>query len=321
MTVVHRYSAYGLTVNSNRPLDGFAPFQGQSQSITIDFAGTMPDFESFGEPFFRNGIETCWHLGEHVWVIRYVDSRDGSAWAMTLDQAAITIGWSRDGFLPDAVSVLLGAGLAAALHLRGIPVLHAAAVAVGDHAVLIMGMPGAGKSTTSAAFLRAGFPLMSDDVATLSMKSDSIEVEAGYPRLRVFAEAGRAAGWLGELPRQFSDESLGDKRYIGLEGGAFCAKALPLSAVYVLQRRDERATEARMEPVAQRVAPAVLMQNIYCARFLDRARHSRMLSACARIGATTPVRAVTAANDLASLPGLVDAIAADTLALASGATR
>jgi hypothetical protein len=308
MTATYHYAAYGLAIASNRPLPGLAPLRPQPQSIVIDFAGDMPRVE--GAPFFANGFESCWHRPTGEWVIRYGDARDGSAWALTIDEERIVVGWTREGFLDDVAPVLQGPGLAAALHQRGVPVLHGAVIATDSGAILLIGAPGAGKSTTAASLVRHGFALMSDDVAPLRMSPDGILAESGYPRLRLFAASARAAGWSADLPRLFADDILGDKRFVDLDA-EFCAEALPLAGIYFLRGRDASLASPRVEPLASRAATAMLMQNIYCSRFLDGARKAGMLRVAARVGAEVPVRAVTSPDDLSALPQVVDAIACD----------
>jgi len=312
MSAIFRYAAYGLAIESNRPLPGLAPPRPQPHSIAIEFAGDMPHVE--GEPFFANGFEKCWHRPNGEWVIRYDDARDGSAWALTIDEERIAVGWTREGFLDDAAPVLQGPGLAAALHRRGVPVLHGAVIAIDGGAVLLIGAPGAGKSTTAAAFVRHGFRLMSDDVAPLRMSPAGILAESGYPRLRLFAEPARAAGW-SDLPRLFADDILGDKRFVELDE-QFCPDALPLAGIYFLRGRETSLTRPRVEPLEPRAATAMLMQNIYCVRFLDAARKGGMLRRAARVVSEVPVRAVTAADDLSTLPDLVDSIATDARGVA-----
>ncbi len=60
---------------------------------------------------------------------------------------------------PDGPHAAAGPGHGLLLHLRGMLVLHASAIGVGDQAVVFMGDKGAGKSTTAAAMIAAGHPL------------------------------------------------------------------------------------------------------------------------------------------------------------------
>ena len=63
---------------------------------------------------------------------------------------------------------ILGPVMAWLLNWRGRFVLHASAVDIGGRIVALLGDKMAGKSTTAAAFLRAGHRLMTDDLLALS---------------------------------------------------------------------------------------------------------------------------------------------------------
>lgn len=316
-TFPYQYAVYGLTLQSNRPLAGFAPAGGDAPRVTLDFAGEPIGPEEV-DPFLSNGFETLWHRPDGTWLLRYVDDRDGAFWTIELDAAGtrLTIRWTKDSLLDDIPAVLQGPGLAAALHLRGVPMLHASVLAVGDGAIALIGAPGAGKSTTAAAFVARGFASMSDDLAALAIDGGSVFVQAGYPRLRTFAESAHAAGLAaGDLPRVFAEEILGPKRYVELsvDAGTFQPHALPLRAVYYLMTRIIGKREPAIEPLPARQALPVLLQNLYSTRFLDYARRVPLIRAIAGVAASVPVRAVQASDDLAALPRLVDAIASNAL--------
>jgi hypothetical protein len=313
----HQYSAYGLTLQSNRPLPGFGPVAGEAPLVTLDFAGApRADLAGEGEPFWGNGFETLWHRQDGTWLLRYVDERDGAFWTVDFDAAGtrLTIRWSKDSLLDDIPSVLQGPGLAAALHLRGVPMLHSSVLAVDDGAIALIGAPGAGKSTTAAAFVARGFASMSDDLAALAIDGASVSVHAGYPRLRTFAESAHAAGFAAhDLPRVFAEEVLGPKRYVELsvEDGTFQPHALPLRGIYYLMTRVIGRREPAIDALSTRQALPVLLQNLYSTRFLDHPRRVPLIRTIAGVAATVPVRAVQAGDDLAALPRLVDAIADD----------
>lgn len=322
----HEYAAYGLTVRSNRPLPGFAPAHERAPAVTavtVDFAGAhdADRGDAAPPPFHHVGMETLWHRPGGAWRLRYVDPRDGAFWTIDLDAGGtrLVVRWSADSLLDDIPAILSGTGLAAALHLRGVPLLHAAVTAIDGGAVAVLGEPGAGKSTTAAALVARGFASMSDDVAALDLGASPPRVHAGPVRLRVFAESARAAGFAaGDLPRVFADDVLGPKRYIPLsaDDGSFHAGALPLRAAYFLHPRAPGAGPPTIEPVPARRALPLLLRNLYAARFLDAAQRGALLRALADVAATVPVRAVRAHDDLSALPALVDAIAADAIAAA-----
>ena len=314
----HEYTVYGLRLQSNRPLHGFASADGDGPPVTLDFAGA-PDHPpaSEGEPFLENGFETLWHRPDGTWLLRYVDSRDGAFWTVDFDAAGtrLTIRWTKESLIDDIPAVLQGPGLAAALHLRGVSMLHASVLAVDGRAIALIGAPGAGKSTTAAAFVARGYALMSDDLAALDVQGASVTVQPGYPRLRAFEGSAHAAGLAAvDLPRVFTDEILGPKRYIELSpaDGTFQPRALPLRAIYYLLPRVIGKREPVVESVPARQALPILLQNLYSTRFLDHARRVSVVRVIAGIAVTVPLRAVQASDDLAALPALVDAIVTDT---------
>jgi hypothetical protein len=315
MSFPWEYAVYGLTLQSNRPLPGFAPARGDAPRVTVDFAGEPAGAETTA-PFSCNGFETLWHRTDGSWLLRYDDDRDGAFWTVELDAAGtrLSIRWSKDSLLEDIPAVLTGPGLAAALHLRGVPMLHASVLALDDGAIALIGASGAGKSTTAAAFVARGYGLMSDDLAALAIGAASVRVHAGCPRLRAFAESAHAAGFSADaLPRVFAEASLGPKRYVALSvaDGTFQPHAAPLRAVYYLRPRGAANRAPVIEPLPVRDALPVLLQNLHSTRFLGPDRRVPLIRAIAGLAAILPVRAVQASDDLAALPQLVAAIAAD----------
>lgn len=311
------YAAYGLALRSNRALAGFAPPSKSGPRVTLAFAGAPSGAgEDEGPPFWSNGFETLWHRPDGSWLLRYVDGRDGAFWTIELDPPGgqLTIRWTKDALLADIPTVLQGPGLAAALHLHGVPMLHSAVLAIDGGAIALIGAPGAGKSTTAAALVAAGFACLSDDLGALAIDRPSISVQPGYPRLRIFAESAEAAGLGGDgLPRVFAEEVLGPKRYLELSAadGSFVPHALPLRAIYYLMPRVSGGLGPVIEQLPVRDALPVLLQNLYATRFLDYPRRQPLIRAVAGVAAAVPVRSVQAADDLTSLPRLVDALAAD----------
>ncbi|MCF0073168.1 serine kinase [Dyadobacter sp. CY261] len=65
--------------------------------------------------------------------------------------------------------------------------LHASAVKIGNGAWCFTGEPGAGKSTTAAAFIKAGGTLLSDDLTAISFGADGAAfVVPAYPQLKIW---------------------------------------------------------------------------------------------------------------------------------------
>ena len=73
------------------------------------------------------------------------------------------------------------------LFQRNMFLLHASAVQVGDEGWCFMGKPGAGKSTTAAAFVKAGCNLLSDDLTAIGFDEKGVAyIVPAYPQLKIW---------------------------------------------------------------------------------------------------------------------------------------
>ncbi len=126
---------------------------------------------------------------------------------------------------------LLGPVLAVALHQRGLLVLHASAVRIGQGAVVFMGDSGWGKSTLAAVFYQQGHALVTDEVCALRFDGAAAWVLPALPQLRLWPDAARALGIDPEtLPRV---HGRAQKRTLPASRG-FPSQPLPLRRVYLL---------------------------------------------------------------------------------------
>lgn len=96
----------------------------------------------------------------------------------------------------------LGSVMALLLAQRGWFALHAGAVAIEGKAVALAGIRGAGKSTTTAALVRRGHPLLADDVTAVLPDG---RVPGAYPFMRLWPAALELLGESGEHPRLAPD--------------------------------------------------------------------------------------------------------------------
>lgn len=314
---LHRYALYGLTLHSNRAMPGLPPARSAEDVVEVDFAGpTQPPPDT--PPFWTTGFETLWHVAADAWLLAYrAAGIQGHHWTLRYDGGErVTVRWDSDVLLADIPAVLQGPGIAASLHLRGVPLLHGCVVEVDGRAILIMGAPGTGKSTTAAALVRAGFALVSDDLAAIAWSGPDAIVHAGYPRLRLFADSAVASGWdPALLSRTFTTPLLGDKRSLDLDPGDFRADPLPLRAIYILQPRGAGGSDPVLTAVERGAAWGVLAQNVYALRFLDAGRRFRCVRDCVAIAARVPLRRIQAADGLGALPRLAEILALDARAV------
>ena len=314
---------YGLRVVSDLPLPCLAILQavapvdlhirlkertefgsrfGASRSVLLY---TSPYSDSNGEPGFR----VCTFDEAAYFGFFY---SDGARFAVECEGREIWADWPDGYSLEDTCTYLIGPVIAFALRLRGAICLHASSIAIDNRAIALLGAPGAGKSTTAAAFARMGFPVLSDDVAVLADQGNRFLVQPGYPRVNLWPDSVRVLfGSKDSLPQI---TPTWEKRYLALDQGRhrFQSEPLPLGAVYILGERESELAHPIVEEVVAREVFMTLVANAYVNYLLTADMRRREFDLFGRLVAEVPVRRVRPARDPSKLFELCEIIAADS---------
>jgi len=219
--------------------------------------------------------------------------------------------WADSSTLEDTLVYLQGPILGFALRLRGVPCLHASAVAVDGRALAVVGLAGMGKSTTAAAFARRDLGVLTDDLLALDDKGTTSLVQPGLPRVLLWPESAEALwGDAEALPKIVPTWP---KRYLDLTqpGYRFCSEPLPLGAIYVLGERAAPGSKTSIEPLDGTKALIHLVANTYANYLLDARMRAQELEVLGRIVTHVPIRLVHAPDDRKSVPAVCDAILED----------
>ncbi|MDW3196131.1 MAG: hypothetical protein R8G66_27410 [Cytophagales bacterium] len=67
--------------------------------------------------------------------------------------------------------------------------IHASAISTDEGAILFMGHSGVGKSTTATLMMRAGFPIISDDVCLIELQKEQAWVSYAFPQVKLWEES------------------------------------------------------------------------------------------------------------------------------------
>jgi hypothetical protein len=155
---------------------------------------------------------------------------------------------------------LLGMGMAALLHQRHLLPLHVCAVAMDGGVYAFGGASGAGKSTLAAAFHRAGFPLLCDDVGVAVPDANGhVLFYPSFPRIKLWRDALDHFGIDGRpLARDLSGA---DKFHLKLHD-SFHSTPLLLRRLYDLQR-GEVLSLPTVELLSRHDAIGVLIAHTY----------------------------------------------------------
>ena len=236
---------------------------------------------------------------------------DGARFAVERRGREVWADWPENYSLEDACTYLLGPVMGFVLRLRGTVCLHASAVAVGDRAIALVGLPGVGKSTTAAAFASAGFPVLSDDIVALADQGTQFLVQPGYPRVNLWPDSVRRLfGAEDALPRI---TPTWQKRYLplGQNGQHFALSPLPLGAIYILDSRESSLTAPIIEEVAGKEAFMALVANTYVNYLLDQDMRRTEFDVLGRVVSEIPVRRVRPPAECSAIFNLCEAIEAD----------
>lgn len=162
----HVYAVAGLRVVSDLPMPGLiaapAPTDVARQADVTIGRATLPSPPAAGD-------DPLAEIGFEITGLMRMSMQRGSR--LLYDPQP-------DAHGDDLALYLGGTGLGALLHQRGLVLLHASAVRIGNAAVLFCGPSGAGKSTLAAALVDAGHAHVADDFCAVDFASDGTPMVA-----------------------------------------------------------------------------------------------------------------------------------------------
>jgi hypothetical protein len=246
-------------------------------------------------------------------VLRFASHRGESAWAIRVsaDARHIEVTWRGPIEVHDITAFVEVTGLSTVLAMRGVPLLHACAVDMGDAAFLALGAGGAGKSTLAAAAVAGGRALLTDDIAALDGEGPTVRVRPGGSRLRMNPDTATALRWdRGRLTPVFKTPALPRKLAAPLStaDGSLCAEARRVAAVFVLGER--RTGPLRIERLTPAAALPLVLGNTFGDRVIDARERARLLPFWTRLAREVPLHAVAPPEGLEAAPSVVEALAA-----------
>lgn len=204
---------------------------------------------------------------------------------------------------------LLGQALSFALIRQGLDPLHATVVMVDGGGAAFLGYSGYGKSSLAAAFLGAGYRLLTDDLLVLTEHDGTLAAHPGPPRLKLYPAAARRL-----LPNAHGVPIMRrtPKLLFRLRGAQVANGPASLRAVYVLSppggRRPTRVTIRRL---SERQACLALIRNTFNSSVLSPTRLAQQLALSASLATTVPVKSISYPRSFRALPAVRDAILAD----------
>jgi hypothetical protein len=309
--MTYEYSVYGVTLASDAPLP--LPRSAGSGAATVRLTTAPPEFfereagAARANPHWDSWFQYAalpggrsyvrgWEMGETL------VAADGRQIFCRPDAAAP----------PESFQVyLLGQALSFAFLKLGFEPLHGTAVVVEGRAVVFLGGSGLGKSTLAAAFVEAGYPVLTDDVLMTQPVAGQMTAFPGPPRLKLFPKMARR--FVKDLARAVRMNTGTPKLVIPLAPAQTCRKPTPIAAFYELASAPGTPAidSIRIDEMTRRDGALALIAASFNQRLVTRERLVRQFSAATILADRIPVRRLSYPRRLVRLPGVVAAICAN----------
>lgn len=280
----YRYTAFGMSIRSNLSLPELDRGRSEPFDLNIRLCSAQEPSNSAEQTRFEFGPDTqrLYWRSAGSFVIRHTSE--------------IEINPAPDVGAQILHLPLLGPVMGLLLHLRGMMVLHASAVAVHGQGVGFLGNKGAGKSTLAAALIAAGHDLLADDLLAVSLTSSGEpSIVPGFPQLKLGPDVADAILERPSLPVLLPGL---EKRQLRLTHHFSQAQARPVR-MYIL----ERGQAAHATPISPHEAFAALISFSYAGRFgKDAFGHRGMeehFRQCALLAKTVPFARLVVPDRLA----------------------
>lgn len=289
----------GLRVATDLPLPDLLPWTGDDRPADLDIRlGAVPQ-----------QLDAPAHIGPLLQVSANGDCRlaiPGVAAYLAVAGQKLVVEPEAEA---DAAAVrlfLLGTMFGFIAHQRGLLPLHAGCVEIDGQAIAFTGPSGAGKSTLTAAFLRRGHRILSDDLTVIDLTGDVPVVRPSFPRVKLWQDSLEALGWDGS---GLSAVRSGVPKFELPLDAAFQSAPLPLAAIYHLGHAAS-AADAGIARLRGADAMRALLASVY--------RHQRAMQMGFRAAITQatialapiPNLRLSRVLDLAAIDATVDTIVA-----------
>jgi hypothetical protein len=214
------------------------------------------------------------------------------------------------------LSYLFTQVLSFALLRQGIEPLHCTVLRLEQGAVGLIGHCGQGKSTLAAAFLKAGYPLLTDDLLVLKEERGEFLAYPSFPRIKLFPRVARSL--LGEAISGIPMNPFTRKLIIPLDPELYHPQPVALKAIFVLRGKPAKSPGRKItiRALGSRQAFLELVRNSFNSLVDEPQRIRRQFHQATRLTAAVPVKSLTYPRSISRLFEVVEAVCAHIKKLA-----
>ncbi|WP_137680713.1 hypothetical protein [Aurantiacibacter suaedae] len=293
------YDAFGLTIESDIPL----------KELRHASPGAVPDIRFINHPIGRDLPGR-----EDGIVMDYADPA-GTVMAWP-DVAAFrlvdksTVWVEKYPEVPESYVAfpILGPIMAWMLNWREFFVIHASAIDINGKTIALMGDKMAGKSTTAAAFVRAGYPLITDDLLAITFDESGKPVcHPAFPQLKLADDAAASIQVEGAEALPLVYEGFSKRQH------KLAAMRTEKASLDCLATLDRGGSEPALHTFDTPAAIAAINRFSYMPRFADApwtpADKARHFKACATLADKARVARLQIPDALSRLHETVELVA------------
>lgn len=260
MTLPYRYCGFGLDFQSAIPMAELREAAGGPGDPVAIRIGSAPCPD--GMTLITNGVAAG---PQDFWM----DVPDTMRLHVA-DGSCMTIEPAPDASMNVIRSYLLGSGIGALLHQRGLLPLHASAVEIDGVAAVFCGPSGAGKSSLALHLVKRRHRLLCDDICAIDMASGAPRVWPGLVNLKLWRES---LATVGEPHADLQPVLPGTDKYkLPIEDLA-SNRSYALGHLFFLGVSDQRQPTATA--MAGSSAMAALVANTFRGQLVGPMNHSR----------------------------------------------
>jgi hypothetical protein len=224
------YRVYGLTIRSDFELPELIE-GGDGLDLWIR-RGTLTPPALHNSRIQRQGIEALFGGTPEAAYLHW----EGVATFCAEAGHILTVDLASDEVDPEKLRLyILSEALGLILHQKGLLLLHASAIRMGDRAVIFAGVPGAGKSTTAAALAQRGHTVLADDMVAIGFEQGQAVVYPAFSQVKIWPTSVQGLGYEeATLTPLFT----GSKKRILRQTAPFPTQALPLADIFFLEEGE-----------------------------------------------------------------------------------
>ncbi|MCK8493627.1 serine kinase [Spirosoma sp. RP8] len=226
------YTAYGLAIGSEIALPQLTEIQPTTVDLTIKREQLPASPPLHTTKVYRSGLNAQFarNDSDNLWLdwsplMRFL-AVDGHHLTLDTDQTDEEL----------LALFTLSEALGLILFQKGYFLLHGSAIQLNNKGLVFLGLPGAGKSTTVAAFAQQGVPVLSDDMVCIRFdEAQKPLLIPAFSQIKIWESAVEGL--------QLDKTSLtpvreGLTKFSWHESVAFAEEAVPLERIFVLEPPD-----------------------------------------------------------------------------------